>query len=164
MAHAVNTRPLHKTGTPLLTHQDALALYSRATHLDAWPETWPPDDEGSSGLAVAKAAREAGHISAYRWAFGIDHLLAALTLGPVLIGTIWTEHMNMPDRTGMVVPTGHILGGHEYLAVGIDTRTRTVLCQNSWGQAWGLKGRFRITWNALAQLLNQQGDALQPSL
>lgn len=66
MAHAVNTRPTHKTGTRLLTHQDALRLYSAATHLDPWPDTYPPDDTGSSGLAVAKAARDAGHISGDR--------------------------------------------------------------------------------------------------
>ena len=28
---------------------------------------------------------------------------------------------------------------------------------------WGLRGRFRITWDTLAELLAQQGDALQPA-
>ena len=163
MAHAINSRPVHKTGARLLNHADAMRLYSRATHLDQWPETYPPDDDGSSGLAVAKAAREAGHITAYRWCFGLDHTLAALSLGPVMLGTNWTTDMMRPNTAGLIQPTGQVLGGHEYLAVGIDLRTRTVLCQNSWGPNWGLKGRFRIGWDTLDRLLRRQGDALQPS-
>lgn len=160
MAHAINSRPTHRTGTRLLTHADALALYSAATILDPWPEQYPPDDAGSSGLAVAKAARNAGHITTYSWAFGIDHTLAALTLSPVLIGTVWTERMFTPDPAGIVTPGGREYGGHEYLAVGIDLRTRTVLCQNSWGPTWGLRGRFRLTFDNLNALLRQQGDAV----
>lgn len=160
MAHAINTRPIHRVPSRLLTNADALTLYSAATRLDPWPETYPPDDLGSSGLAVAKAARNAGHITAYRWCFGIDHTLAALTLSPVLIGTIWTEDMFTPDPAGLVTPGGCEYGGHEYLAVGIDLRTESVLCQNSWGPKWGLRGRFRLTFNTLDHLLRQQGDAV----
>ena len=168
MAHAINSRPLHPLRARILNHGDALALYSRATELDQWPGSWDHrtgagQDEGSSGLAVAKAAREAGHISGYRWCFGIDHVLGALTLGPVLIGTDWTENMFTPTTAGLVEDDGPSYGGHEYLAVGIDLRTRTVLCQNSWGPSWGLRGRFRIGWDTLDRLLRRQGDALQPS-
>ena len=46
MAHAINSRPVHKTGARLLNHADAMRLYSRATHLDQWPEPYPPDDDG----------------------------------------------------------------------------------------------------------------------
>lgn len=80
-----------------------------------------------------------------------------------MLGTNWTTDMMTPDKAGVVQPTGTSLGGHEYLAVGIDVRSKTILCQNSWGSTWGLRGRFRMTWDTLGQLLAQQGDALQPA-
>ena len=40
---------------------------------------------------------------------------------------------------------------------------RRITHPSGWGSAWGLKGRFRMTWDTLGQLLAQQGDALQPA-
>lgn len=167
IAHAINTRPVFDAGQPVLKHAAALALYSRATELDQWPGSWDyrtgaGEDGGSSGLAVAKAAREAGHITGYRWCFGLDHTLAALALGPILIGTDWTEGMFTPDARGVVRDAGPSYGGHEYVAVGLDVQARTVLCQNSWGPGWGMAGRFKVGFDTLATLLARQGDALQP--
>ena len=57
-------------------------LYRRATDLDPWPGSYPPDDTGSSGLAAAQASKEAGLIDSYSWIFnGTDGILAALAAG-----------------------------------------------------------------------------------
>jgi hypothetical protein len=83
MAGALMTEPLWRKGRKLDEVQ-ARILYGMATKLDGLPGTFPPDDTGSSGLGVAKAAKALGYISAYHHAFGLEHALAALTLGPVI--------------------------------------------------------------------------------
>ncbi len=162
MAQALNSRPLHIRGQHL-TETDAAALYSLATQLDEFPGTYPPNDNGSSGLGVAKAAQQLGKITAYTHAFGLDHALAALTNGPLLLGTNWHEAMFNPDAKGFVTVTGPVVGGHEYVLLGANTRDRYVTCLNSWSPSWGNKGRFRMSFDALNSLLTDNGDALQPT-
>ena len=70
MAQCLNSGRLHE-GHRQLGADDALALYSSATRLDSVPGHYPPDDTGSSGLAVAKAAKAAGYIRSYTHAFGL---------------------------------------------------------------------------------------------
>src|SRR3974390_862685 len=62
MAGVLMTEPFWTTGR-LLTESDAVRLYSEATHLDNIRGNYPPDDTGSSGLAVAKAAKKEGWIT-----------------------------------------------------------------------------------------------------
>lgn len=162
MAGALNTRPLHTLRAPLLTEDDALRLYSEATELDNAPGSYPPDDTGSSGLAVAKAAQKEGRIGSYQHAFGLDHALQSLMSGPVLIGSNWYEGMFHPSSAGLVTISGSVAGGHEYLAVGVSVPRRTVTCVNSWGASWGRRGRFTLTWDTLDRLLSEQGDVTVP--
>lgn len=162
MAQALNTHPLHVSRTPYLTEGDADALYSLATSLDDVPGAWPPDDTGSSGLAVAKAAQEKGYITGYTHAFGLDHTLAALMNGPLIVGTNWTQNMFHPDAHGFVKPTGAVAGGHEYLLLGVNTDRGYATFLNSWGADWGLRGRFHMTLDDFGALLANGGDATQP--
>ena len=43
---------LSQPGDATAGEQFAVALYSDATKVDAYPGTYPPDDTGSSGLAI----------------------------------------------------------------------------------------------------------------
>lgn len=133
-------------------------LYSRATQLDAWPGQWPPEDTGSSGLAVAKALKEAGYIREYTHAFGIDHLLDALVLGPAMVGTWWLEDMFYPSKTGLVQVSGRRAGGHEYLCNYVNFRKEVLGFLNPWGR-WGYYGRFFIPFEQFDGLLRDDGDA-----
>lgn len=134
-------------------------FYHRATQLDEWPGVWPPDDTGSSGLAVAKAAKELGLISEYRHAFGIDHLLDALVLGPALVGTTWLEDMFYPAKTGELSISGDPVGGHEYLCNYVDFKRELLGFVQTWGP-WGYlnKGRFFIPIEKFEPLLADDGD------
>jgi C1A family cysteine protease len=161
MAQALNTKPFKQRGRTF-RQEDAVALYSRATQIDPWVGEYPPQDTGSSGLAVAKAAQERGWITGYRWAFGLDEALAALTLSPLLIGTNWYSSMFFPNSDGYVFPTGFNQGGHEYLLLGLDVRKQRVTALNSWGSGWGRKGRFFMTFDTLGTLLEQNGDVVVP--
>jgi len=140
----------------------ARLLYAKATTLDNIPGQWPTNDTGSSGLAVAKAGKALGYLTGYQHAFGFDHFLAAIQLQPVIVGTNWYQDMFDIDGQGYVSVTGDLAGGHEYLALGVDVTHRYVTCLNSWGQSWGRKGRFRVTFDDFTQLLNQDGDVTAP--
>jgi hypothetical protein len=135
-------------------------LYSRATHIDPFPGYWPPDDTGSSGLAVAKAAKEFKNISSYRWAFSVDGLVKALQSGPVIIGIPWYEGMFTPDRDGRIWPTGAVAGGHEVLIRGLIGRD--LILSNSWGTGWGMRGEAFLPLDVWATLRKQQADVTIP--
>jgi hypothetical protein len=159
-AHAANSLPLHTTGGKILLESDAVSLYKRATELDNVEGTYPPDDTGSSGLAVAKAGVEKGIWTRYEWAFGFDHALSSLMEGPLLIGTNWYYDMFYPNVNGFVTPTGENVGGHEYLLTGVSVVGKYVTCTNSWSNLWGLNGRFRIRFADFQRLLSEDGDAI----
>jgi hypothetical protein len=167
MAQLLNTDPFTKSRAAVkagfLNEQDALKLYHDATVLDGFPGTYPPDDTGSSGLGVAKAAKKEGFISVYNHAFGLTHFLAALQLQPVIVGTDWTDGMFKPNKKGFVKPTGSIAGGHEFLALGVDYSTKVITFLNSWSSGWGpLGGRFLMSFTDFGKLLGSQGDVTAP--
>lgn len=147
-----------------LGFQESVGLYSVATQNDQWPEVYPPTDAGSSGLGVCKAAQQFGYITEYTWAFGFDHFLHSMMVGPMLAGTLWTNSMFDPDPDGFVKPTyaSGVAGGHEYLCNGVNMRDEYLWFTNSWGTKWGKKGRFRMTFNDFKQLLADGGDAVAP--
>lgn len=146
-----------------LQNGDGLFLYARATVHDEWQGVYPPDDTGSSGIAVAKALREAGYITRYEWSFSIEDFMAGLLRGPLLVGTWWYDSMFYPEGPrGLVYPSGRKVGGHEYVAYQLDLRSEEVGFQNSWDYSWGIRGRFRMKLDEFETLLLDQGDAVLP--
>lgn len=163
MAGLLNTAPFHRAHARYLKEQDALRIYSKATALDTWDGTYPPDDTGSSGLAVAKAAKGEGRIRGYRHAFGIEQALRALQHGPVITGVTWYETFDIPGAdSALVAIGGQERGGHEFEVVGYDPVTDIVSAWNSWGPNWGKGGMFFFTSATWATLLEQQGDVTVP--
>jgi len=163
LADCINTDPFAAARpNGYLTETDALKLYELATTLDNVSGQYPPDDTGSSGLAVCKAGVQLGYLAGYRHALGFDAFAAALQLQPVIVGTNWTEAMFTPDSDGTVHPTGQVEGGHEYLALGIDYNAQRLTFLNSWGESWGDHGRFYMSFGDFADLLAAQGDATVP--
>ncbi len=164
MAGSLMTDPLYRQGWNL-GEKDAVELYSDATHLDRFPGLYPPDDTGSSGLAVAKAAKRAGYIDSYRHAFGLQHALGALVVGPVITGVKWYSSFDQPLSTGEVrIASGAtVRGGHEFEVNGIDVENKRVWCVQSWGPTWGGlgDGTFWMSWDTWDALLQDQGDVVQ---
>jgi hypothetical protein len=119
----LNTAPFHLYRQRRLTEADAVTIYALATKLDPFPGTYPPDDTGSSGLAACKAAQRLGYISAYHHAFGIEHALRALQLGPVITGIDWYSSFDRPDSNGQIRIAGDVRGGHEVEVYGYDPVT-----------------------------------------
>lgn len=161
---AKNTEPLYHSGSShLIAEAGAVDIYSLATRLDGLSDGYyPPTDTGSSGLAVAKAAKQEGMIGSYSHAFDMDAALAALQAGPVITGVAWYEGFDTPDANGLVKISGQIRGGHEIVARGYEPAPSPddslILLDNSWGTAYGDNGHFYWTVATWKQLLAQQGD------
>jgi len=150
-----------------LTEKDALQFYSVATHEENDPsDYYPPNDNGSCGLDVARAAQSLGWIDGYSHCTEFDAFRAALQSQPVLVGTVWTNAMFSPDSTGQVSPgpldDSTIVGGHEYLALEIHYDTRLLWFLTSWGPDFGKGGKFAMSFDDFAGLLAVQGDVVVP--
>jgi hypothetical protein len=144
-----------------MTESGALKLYSDAEDVDG-DGPYPPNDNGSCGLSIAKCLQRANLISGYQHTFSLEDALKALMTGPVLFGTNWYDRMFAPDPDGRVQIGGSLAGGHEIVARQVEAETDRVWFDNSWGEGWGVKGRFYLIFDDLGMLLGQDGDIVVP--
>ncbi len=144
------------------SESDALQLYTRETQLEGQP--YPQHDPGGSGLMVCKAAKQLGWISSYKHAFGVQQALLALVVRPVITGVGWYTSFDSPDASGLVAiaPGATVRGGHEVVADEIDEPNKLVWFWNSWGTAYGVGGRFCMSWDTWDRLLQERGDVTVP--
>lgn len=153
-AGALSTSPfVHR-----FTEHRALELYSAAEVLDG-DGPYPPNDNGSSGLSIAKVCKAQGLIGSYSHCFTPDAVYAALQAGPVLVGVSWRTGFDTPAADGRMAYTGRSRGGHELCMDEIDVENQRVWVTNSWGVGWGVSGRAYWTWSDFAKILADQGDA-----
>lgn len=156
-----------------LADADGLSLYRQATEHDQFGWVYPPTDQGSSGLGVAKALKALGVIDAYLWTFSFDQLLAWGVKQPIMLGTLWTEAMSDPDAKGTI----HIGSpaqirsavdaneGHEYSLRGVNWPRKLARIRNHWTDDWGIKGEALIPLAELETLIiAHQGDVCVPQV
>lgn len=142
---------------PFKQYLDPTGIYRLAQLLDEWEGT---DYDGTSVRAGAKALSELGLIGAYQWADTVNQIAATiLKIGPVVVGTTWTTGMSNPTEGGIIRPEGEELGGHAYLLTGVSLDRRVFRVKNSWGRAWGQRGRAWIRFEDFAALLADGGEA-----
>jgi papain like protease len=153
--------PQQGNGTTL--EQFAVKLYEDATVIDGYPGTYPPDDTGSSGLAICKVLKQRTTITAYRWARSAYGFLRLLQNGPVLQGMTWYNAFFDPSASGAFIDadtnwsSSGVAGGHEIEAIGVELDTKdlfrsVIVYANSWSTSWGDSGCFRMrlkTYEAL---------------
>ncbi len=137
----------------------AYKLYSAEETLDG-DGPYPPQDNGSTGLTLAKVLRAAGLISGWTQTFTLDDALKALTQTAFVTGTVWYNSMFTPSAEGVVTvdASSGVAGGHEYEVVGYDDAKGLVRFANSWGAGWGVEGYFFMQAEDWGSLLAQQGD------
>lgn len=157
------TRPKgsRETATALSTDEaQAVALYSSATAMDSYQGTYPPEDTGSDGLSVAKAAQKAGLISGYTHCTSLNSALAALSQQPVIAGINWYDSFDNPDQNGLIkIDSGaQVRGGHEICLDELNVEKKLIGFTNSWGTGWGAEGRAFLPWADFKRLLSEDGD------
>ena len=151
---AVGRTVLPAPGDAAAAEQFAVQLYADATVVDGYPGTYPPDDTGSSGLAICKVLKSRGTINGYRWARTAYGFLRLLQNGPVLQGMPWYNAFFTPDPQGFIDSDSNwassgVAGGHEIEAVAVELDTTDAFSSvityvNSWGTGWGDSGQFRM--------------------
>jgi hypothetical protein len=143
-----------------LNEAEALKLYSAAETIDG-DGPYPPQDHGSSGLSVAKAAKNAGFISGYTHITSIAAAQTAIQTGPFIVGSDWYTSFDSPDSNGLVdiAKGATVRGGHEYECIGYDAADDLWEMVNSWGTSFGVEGHFFYSTATFRALLASQGDA-----
>jgi hypothetical protein len=148
---------------------DPFAIYDLATTLDEWSDNDGDRSAGTSVRAGAKAAQQMGYIGSYLWAWNVQDIInAILTVGPVVVGTVWYESMFEPVNEGdrvvlKVDPNSGVAGGHCYVLNRVNTETGFFRMKNSWGQGWANNGHASIRIDDFAMLLADDGEACMPT-
>lgn len=137
----------------------AYRLYDAEETLDG-DGPYPPNDNGSTGLTLAKALRAAGLISGWTQTFSLDAALKALTQYPLATGTVWFNSMfdSSPEGVLTVSRSSGVAGGHEYEIVGYDDARGLVKFANSWSTSWGVDGYGYMQAEDWGSLLADRGD------
>jgi hypothetical protein len=132
-------------------------IYYEAQKVDEWEGE---DYDGTSVRAGVKVLHRLGYVTEYRWAWDARTVAdTVLAVGPVVVGTWWTEGMSYPDGSGRILPTGRVQGGHAYVINGYDEATRLFRVKNSWGPDWGVNGYGFLHFDDLDALLRWDGEA-----
>ena len=158
---------------------DPFDLYRTTVLYDGWADndreaTLPNADlqAGTSGVAVMRALKDMGLISAYEWSQQVDDLIDALcALGPVMIGVNWYSSMFDTDAKGFlhIDPNAVLVGGHEICLNGWNETGGYAWGLQSWGNEWPescprLRGRFKIDRETLVRLIEREGgDIVTPT-
>lgn len=165
MTGALGTGPLFAAlpAGVTLDENEALKLYSAAEDIDG-DGPYPPNDNGSTGPSVAKAAEDDGLISGFTHYTDLESALQALMDGPVILGVNWYSSFDTPaaDGTVSVGAGAYIRGGHEVLARIVDADAQTIGLDNSWGTSYGAGGSFKMSFTTLERLLAESGDCTAP--
>lgn len=154
-------------------------VYWEAQKIDEWDGgAYPgasPQYEGTSVLAGAKVVQGLGLMDEYRWAFGLDEAMRAIShAGPIVVGTYWLDSMFDPRPSGLLeVDTGSgIAGGHCYMVRGLRLsgylkgegylKQPLIRMRNSWGVGWGLDGDAFMKASDFSTLLSMEGEVCVP--
>lgn len=117
-------------------------------------------DGGATMLALAKALKAEGWISAYRWGYTLADYIMAMRTGGCLLGIPWLTGMDDPDpKWGVIKAVGTVRGGHAIFSDGADFDDGIARLDNTWG-VWGKNGHAYLPFRDLERLLGDGGEIL----
>ena len=143
------------------TEKDAHEIYYKAVEIEGDPSS----EIGTTIRNGAKSLRARGRIQHYALFNAQSDMNSiinwVLTTGPIVVGTNWYDSMNNPNADGLVTSiSGDIVGGHAYLLNGVDRDLGVFYFTNSWGEDWGLKGKFSMFIKDFEKVFREDGDAM----
>jgi hypothetical protein len=164
-AHWIEDSPV--THTSPGWQVDPTIIYDMAQQVDEWPGT---SYDGTSVRAGAKVLKDQNAVAEYRWAFDVDTVARAVRYhGPVVMGSNWYDSMFnvQPEKDALgstrqslvITPGAALAGGHAYVFNGVNIPRRTFRVKNSWGRNWGVDGRATVSFDTVARLLKEDGEA-----
>lgn len=152
----------------------AILLYHQVTDQTGDPsQEWPPTDCGSTGQYVCTELQALDLISSFKVATNVTNALALLQTGTVIIGSPFFNSWMNPGANAFIDGNGTtadlqsaissgVAGGHETCLTAIESIAydghkidleKTVLrVRNSWSNAWGDNGSYRIHASTLHYL------------
>lgn len=106
--------------------------------------------------ALARSGPNAGKrlkIASYARCDSRDEMKAGILAGGVQVATAWPSNW-MPNPGLNPLPSPGPVGsvGHSWTAVGFSDARGCYRGQNSWGSAWGLRGRFWVRYEDFEKL------------
>lgn len=119
------------------------------------------NQDGSSTRSGAKALQQLGRIQNYAFTTSVDTITAWLQSGkgPLCTGTDWTSDAFAVDDRNFLHFAGTVVGGHEWLIVGVRVDLHAYVGCTSWGPFGANRdGRFLVDIDEYAALLARQGD------
>lgn len=137
------------------SNQDGHDFYYRCKIVD----NEPGQENGSYIRSAAKVMLDLKMVDVYAFALDmatLDYWL--LNNGPVIVGTIWTNDMFVPDANNFIHPTGATAGGHAYLLNAKRPGAKRLI--NSWGDSWGQNGQAWISDEDFEKIFNYDGEAV----
>ena len=140
----------------MYTNADGHAFYDLCKIIDGEPGA----QNGSTIRTIAKVLRNAGRLDGYAFAKTVDAITYwIINHGPVIIGTIWTVDMCVPDKNNVIHPTGKVAGGHcSVINETVDGNLFGI--QNSWGLRWGINGKAYISRADFQSIFMAGGEAM----
>ena len=148
--HPVPMQPEGRRGRRVLPW-DPFEVYAAAQQVDEWPGA-EPAYYGTSVRAGLKVGQAAGLVVSYHTVLTVADMRRYVLWGRgggLVVGTDWKSGMWDTDPEGFVRYRGATEGGHAWYVYGASERRQAFRAQNSWGPAWGDKGRF---WFAYADM------------
>lgn len=159
LSHAMADGPVtHPGQSPILSPDE---LYARIQAKDRSEGRDYGVDGGATSLAMAKTAMDLKWIGEYRWGYTLADFIAAIAIGPVLLGINWYSGMDEPDnKVAIIRKSGWIRGGHEIECNGADFKAGMARLKQSWGRDWGRNGHAYLPFEDLEKLIAEDGDVL----
>jgi len=122
--------------------------------------TWPYDISkfDQAPPAEADASAPANKINTVTQLASLNDVKAAIAAGkPVSFGFVVYDSFRKIGKDGkMPDPKSNegVLGGHAVVAVGYNDKTKYLTVRNSWGDAWGDKGYFYMSYKFATDMDN----------
>jgi len=141
---------------PVVNYIDPHGIYRYAKYVDEWQGE---DYEGTSVRAGAKVLHHMGFIESYAFTRDLDTLIyTLLEVGPVVIGVDWYQGFMRSDTHGVIKLEGDLLGGHCCMLTGVNVIDRMFRGKNSWGEDYGVLGRFWLSFDDMKKLMRDKGE------